>query len=106
MDAFAAAGAQGAVSIVEGELAGSTGRAFDEVIDRAVALSARSKDIRILAACAEASWHQGGLAAFAPALEDLVAVQRDGRVPTMACIRVPTGPTATWANAWPRWAYC
>ena len=73
MDAFAAAGAQGAASIVEGELAGSTGRAFDEVIDRAVALSARSKDIRILAACAEASWHQGGLAAFAVAMDDLVA---------------------------------
>ena len=75
MDAFAAAGARGAASIVEGELAESKGRAFDEVIDRAVALSARSKDIRILAACAEASWHQGGLAAFAWAMEDLVAVQ-------------------------------
>ena len=75
MDAFAAAEAQGAASIVEGELAESTGRAFDEVIDRAVALSTRSKDIRVLAAYAEASWRQGGLAAFAQAMEDLVAAQ-------------------------------
>ena len=75
MDTFAAVGAQGAASIVEGELAVSTGRSFDEVIDRAVAFSARSKDIRILAAYAEASWHQGGLAAFASAMEDLVAAQ-------------------------------
>ena len=75
MDAFAAAGAEGAAAIVEGELAESPGRAFDEVIDRAVALSTRSKDIRILAAYAEASWHQGGLAAFALAMEDLVAAQ-------------------------------
>ncbi len=76
MDAFAAAGTRGAACIVEGELAELPGRAFDEVIDRAVALSARSKDIRILAAYAEASWHQGGLAAFAPAMEDLVAAQQ------------------------------
>ena len=75
MDAFAIADAQGAASIVEAELAESTGRAFDEVIHRAVALSARSKDIRILAAYAEASWHQGGLPAFASAMEDLVAAQ-------------------------------
>ena len=73
MDAFAAAGAKGAASVVEGELAGSKEHAFDEVIDRAVALSGRSKDIRILAACAEASWHQGGLPAFARVMEDLVA---------------------------------
>lgn len=75
MDAFAVAGANGTASIVEGELAEPSGRSFDEVIDRAVDLSGRSKDIRILAAYAEASWHQGGLAAFALALEDLVAVQ-------------------------------
>ena len=75
MDAFAAAGAQGVACIVEGELAESPGRAFDEVVDRAVAFSARSKDIRILAAYAEASWHQGGLGAFALAMENLVAAQ-------------------------------
>jgi len=75
MDAFIAAGAQGAAPIVEGELAESAGRAFDEVIERAGALSARSKDIRILAVYAEASWHQGGLGAFALAMEDLVAAQ-------------------------------
>ena len=72
MDAFAAAEAQGAAAIVDGELAASTGRTFDKVIDRAIALSARSKDIRILAAYAEASWHQAGLVAFALAMEDLV----------------------------------
>ena len=73
VDAFAAAGTKGAASIVEAELAESTGRAFDEVIERAVTLSARSKDIRILAAYAEASWYHGGLAGFALAMEDLVA---------------------------------
>lgn len=75
MDAFASAGAERAASIIDGELAVSTKRAFDEVVDRATALSARSKDTRILAARAEASWRQGGLTAFAPALKDLVAAQ-------------------------------
>ena len=75
IDAFTAAEARGAASIVEGELVESPGHAFDEVVDRAIALSARTKDIRVLAVYAEASWHQAGLAAFADAMTDLVTVQ-------------------------------
>jgi len=75
MAAFAAAGAQGAASVVEGGEVESPGHGFDDVVDKAVALSARSKDVRVLGIYAEASWHQGGLVAFAVAMEELAAVQ-------------------------------
>ena len=75
MDAFTAAEAGGAASIVEGELVESSGHAFDDVVDRAVALSARTKDVRVLAVYAEASWRQAGLATFADAMAELVTVQ-------------------------------
>ena len=74
-EAAEAAEAKGAASIVEGELVQSPGHAFDEVVDRAVALSARTKDIRVLAIYVQARWRHAGLAAFADGMADLLAVQ-------------------------------
>lgn len=75
VDAFEMTEAKGAASVVEGALVAAPGQAFDDVVDRAMALSARTKDIRVLAVYVEARWRQAGLAAFADALADLVAVQ-------------------------------
>ena len=75
IDAFNTAEAQGAASVVEGELVESARCAFDRVVDRAIALCARTKDVRVLAMYAQASWRQGGLVAFANAMEDLARVQ-------------------------------
>ena len=75
-DAFAAAVAQGETAVVEGEtIASPEERAFDGVLKMAASLSARTKDLRVLAIHAEASWYYGGLVAFASAMEDLAAVQ-------------------------------
>ena len=73
-NAFAAAAAQGGASVVEGEVVDPPERAYDDVVGKATALSARTKDLRVLAIYAEASWHQGGLVAFAEAMEDLTGV--------------------------------
>ncbi len=70
-DKFATAVAQGGTAVVDGEVAGNPEAAFDEVIEMATALSARTKDVRVLAIYAEASWHHGGLVAFATAMQDL-----------------------------------
>lgn len=70
-DKFAAAAAQGAAAVVDGEVEAAPEGAFDEVAELARSLSERTKDVRVLAIHAEASWHQGGLVAFADAMEDL-----------------------------------
>ena len=44
-----------------------------EFIDRVNGLCGRTKDLRLLGARAEAMWRSGGLAAFADAMEDMVA---------------------------------
>ena len=74
VDALEMTEAKGAASVVEGELVSAPGQAFDEVVDRAVALSAKTKDVRVLAVYVEARWRQAGLVAFADAMADLVAV--------------------------------
>ena len=70
-DKFAAAAAEGAAAVVDGEVEAAPEGAFDEVAELACSLSERTKDIRVLAIHAEATWHQGGLAAFADAMQDL-----------------------------------
>ena len=74
MDALAAATTEDANSVVDAEVARSDRRTFEEIADMAAELSARTKDARVLAVHAEASWREGGLAAFAGAMEDMVAV--------------------------------
>lgn len=66
-DKFAAA-AQGGEAVVDGEVLGGADGAFEEVIELATVLSQKTKDVRVLAIYAEASWHQSGLAAFAAAM--------------------------------------
>ena len=65
---------QAGESVLDAEVAQSGAKSFEEVVDMAVGLSARTKDLRVLVVYAEASWRLGGLAAFAAAMEDLVAV--------------------------------
>ena len=81
-DAFAAAIPQGPSAVVDAEVAATAETAFDQVIQMAIDLSARTKDLRILAIYAEASWYHAGLAGFAVALDDLASVLEawpDGR---------------------------
>ena len=73
MDMLAAAAADDG-SVLDAEVARADMLTFDEVVEAAVRLSARTKDVRVLAVHAEASWRHGGLAAFADAMEDLAAV--------------------------------
>ncbi|MCY3811469.1 MAG: type VI secretion system ImpA family N-terminal domain-containing protein [Gammaproteobacteria bacterium] len=72
-DAFAAA-VQDDAAVVEGEVVAAPERGYDDIVDAATALLARTKDLRVLAIYAEASWRHGGLVAFADALEDLIEV--------------------------------
>lgn len=58
--------------VVDGERAASDTMTFETVVDLAGALSRRTKDLRIMAIHAHASWHQGGLVAFADAMAGLV----------------------------------
>ena len=75
MDAFAAAfSSADEGSVLGAEVVRSDRRTFEEVAAMAAALSARTRDLRILAVHAEASWLDGGLAAFADAMEDVAAV--------------------------------
>ena len=74
MDALAAAATEDAGLVLEAQVARSDRRTFEEIVNMAAELSARTKDVRVLAVYAEASWHEGGLAAFAGAMEDMVAV--------------------------------
>ena len=75
VDAFEVTVAKGAASVVEGELVDAPGKAFDEVVEGAIALSRRTKDLRVLAVYVEARWQQAGLVGFADAMADLLAVQ-------------------------------
>lgn len=76
VDALAASSssAEDEGSVLEAEVLRPDRRAFDEIAGAAAALSARTKDVRVLAVHAEASWRDGGLAAFADAMEDMAAV--------------------------------
>ena len=73
-NAWGAAAAQGGPSVVEGEVVETSERAYNEVVAKAVELSSRTKDLRVLAIYAEASWHHAGLVAFAEAMEELAGV--------------------------------
>lgn len=61
-------------SVLDAELTTSDAPSLAEVITGAEALCVRTKDLRVLAMHAEASWRHQGLAAFVDSLEDLVAV--------------------------------
>ena len=61
-------------AVVDGERAATDTVTFADVIDLAGALSRRTRDLRILAIHAHASWADGGLVAFAGAMEELVGV--------------------------------
>ena len=60
--------------VVEGEAEDAADTHLDAVIADARALCARTKDLRVLAMLAEASWRHGGLTAFAGTFADLVTV--------------------------------
>ena len=74
-DAFSAAASRGAAAVVDGQALASGETEFDEVIEKAVALCSRTKDVRVLALYAEASWYHGGLVAFAEAMEAIARAQ-------------------------------
>ena len=74
-DAFASVGAAAASAVVDGEVVADADSGYDEVVEQALALSAKTKDLRVLVIHAEARWHLGGLVAFGEAMEDLAAVQ-------------------------------
>ena len=61
-------------AVVDGERVATDTVTFADVIDLAGALSRRTRDLRILAIHAHASWADGGLVAFAGAMEELVGV--------------------------------
>ena len=73
-DAFASLATASATSVVDGEVVADAEGGYDEIVDQALALSARTRDLRILVIYAEARWHLGGLAAFGEAIEDLAQV--------------------------------
>ena len=73
-DAMTAAVSRDDGSVLDAEVARSDVPPFDEIVAMAVRLSAQTKDLRVLAVYAEASWRHGGLAAFADAMADFVAV--------------------------------
>ena len=60
--------------IIEGAQQESNVATFEDVVNMAETLSGKTKDTRVLAIHAEAMWRGHGLAAFAEAMEDLVAV--------------------------------
>jgi predicted component of type VI protein secretion system len=74
--ALDAAVAQESDSIVDAKVAdaGASTPTFEDVVEMARTLSTRTKDLRVLAIYVEARWRDEGLAAFADAMEDLVAV--------------------------------
>ena len=73
-EAMSALVSQDEGTIIDAEITRSDGRSFAEIVDMAVALSSRTKDLRVLAVYAEASWYHGGLCAFATAMEELTTV--------------------------------
>ncbi|MXY52664.1 MAG: hypothetical protein F4Y86_09095 [Gammaproteobacteria bacterium] len=64
----------GDVDVVEGESDGGPDTGLQDIVAAARRLCGRTKDMRVLAILAEASWRHGGLAAFADAFTDLVTV--------------------------------
>ena len=74
-DAFAGLQAASASAVVDGEVVADTERGYDEIVDAALGLCARTKDLRVLVIYAEARWHLGGLAAFGEAIEEFAQVQ-------------------------------
>ena len=73
-DAMSALVSQDEGTVIDAEITRSDGRSFDEIVDMAITLSSRTKDLRVLAIYAEASWYHGGLCAFATAMEELATV--------------------------------
>ena len=62
------------VDVVEGESDGGPDRGLQDIVASARRLCQRTKDMRVLAMLAEASWRHRGLAAFADSLTDLATV--------------------------------
>ena len=73
-DAMSALVSQDEGTVIDAEISRSDGRSFEEIVDMAIALSSRTKDLRVLTVYAEASWYHGGLCAFASAMEELTTV--------------------------------
>ena len=69
-----AAVARGDDSVLDAESEDANVPVFRELVEAAEDLGRKTKDVRILAIHAEASWRDRGLAAFADAMEGLVAV--------------------------------
>ena len=61
-------------SVVDAKRVSSDASTFEDIVEMAQALGARTKDLRVLTIYAEACWRGRGLAAFADAMEDLAAV--------------------------------
>ena len=107
-NALSAAVAQGQGAVVAGEVAETGDQAYDDVVAQAVALSTRTKDLRVLD---RPMRRQAGVTGAWPRSpkrwRSWCASRSDGRGPRTGCIRAPTRSTATWANARPRSAsYC
>ena len=60
--------------VVEGEAEAGLNGGLQEIVTMARQLCAKTKDMRVLAILAEATWRNAGLAAFADTLTDLVTV--------------------------------
>ena len=73
-DAMSSLVSQDEGTVIDAEMSRSDGRSFEEIVDMAIALSSRTKDLRVLTIHAEASWYHGGLCAFASAMEELTTV--------------------------------
>lgn len=65
---------------IDGELADSGDQAtFEEIVEKAEELLKKTKDIRLMAMYAEASWYDSGLAAFSSSMEGIaVAIETWG----------------------------
>ena len=61
-------------SVVDAQLVGSDEAGLDDIVKMARDLGQRTKDLRVLGIHAVACWHEGGLRAFAEAMETLVRV--------------------------------
>ena len=73
-DAFSRILGEDHTNVVEGERVGEKLPSLDDVVADARRLSARTKDMRVLAVYLEAMWQDAGLPAFAEALVDIVTV--------------------------------
>ena len=70
------------VSVANAEVVETSQGTFEDIVLSAESLCRKTKDIGVLAIYAEACWHDQGLAAFADAMVDIVAVAEQWAHPT------------------------